>query len=108
MQAIKICNAKVKEDIKVQNQETYIERSHVNKQLGCSHGVDSALKNQEIEDLRKKLADLQMQQTIETRVHEAIQEQFQELQGSFQLIAAGWGSKMTSDSHTKTKALEVW
>lgn len=107
MQAIKLCNAKLKEDIKVQNQDTYIQRSHVHKQLSCKHGAESALKNQEITDLQKLLSDLQTREQIERQVHQAIQEQFQELQGSFQLIAANWSSRMTSDSTAKTKALEV-
>jgi IQ calmodulin-binding motif len=107
MQAIKQCNAKLKEDIKVQNQATYIERSHVNKQLSCKHGAESALKKQEIVDLQKRLHDLQTKEQIEQQVHEAIQKQFQELQGSFQLIAASWSDQTTSDSTTKIKALEV-
>jgi hypothetical protein len=107
MQAIKQCNAKLKEDIKVQNQATYIERSHVHEQLSCKHGAQCALKNQEIEDLQKQLRDVQTKEQIERQVHDAIQKQFQELQGSYQLIAANWGDKMNSDSTMKIKALEV-
>lgn len=107
MQAIKMCNGKLKEDIKVQNQDTYIERSHVHKQLSCRHSAECALKNQEILDLQKQLNDLQTKEQIEQQVHHAVQEQFQELQGSFQLIAASWSAQMSSDSAAKSKALEV-
>jgi hypothetical protein len=53
------------------------------------------------------LHDLQTKEQIERQVHEAIQKQFQALQGSFQLIAANWSDQTTNDSTTKIKALEV-
>eukprot|EP00892_Ulva_mutabilis_P002275 jgi/Ulvmu1/12048/UM083_0061.1 len=106
MQAIKVSTAKLKEDIKAQNHVVYVEKSHIGKQLHCAHGADAAQKRQEIEDLQRRLSELQKKKLLEQHAHKTVEEHFGELQSTLQTITASWGTKLTSDSDLKAKLLE--
>lgn len=107
MQAIKLSTAKFKEDIKAQNHIVYVEKSHVGKQLSCAHGANAALKRQEIEDLQRRLSELQKQNLLEQHAHRTVEQHFCDLQSTLQTITASWGNRMTTDLDTKTGVLEV-
>lgn len=99
--------ARLNEDIKAQNHIVYVEKSHIGKQLSCAHGADAAKKRQEIEDLQRRLSELQKKKLLEQHAHRTVEEHFDELQSTMQAITASWGSRLTADSEVKSRTLEV-
>lgn len=107
MQSIKVSTARLKEDIKAQNHIVYVEKSHIGKQLSCAHGAGAMIKRQEIEDLQRKLTELQKKKLLEQHAYRTMEEHFEELQSTLQTITASWGTKMAIDSDSKSNTLEV-
>ena len=99
--------AKLKEEIKLNNKQTYIQHVHTQKEIASTNERCGRIEDQLVTDLGTQLETLQKQILLEEFVHQAASDYFRKAQGEMQDLTISWGERGRVDSDLKEAEIEV-